>query len=80
MDTKNDSDTTPCYIGRKACGCIVAACVDSPGFENDTALTIGGWVREQLAVERVTVAAVRGLALGCQHERVARQVDLFAGA
>lgn len=41
------------YIGRKPCGCIVAAVVDSPERRKDTAQKVAGFIADGLTVERV---------------------------
>jgi hypothetical protein len=46
----------PCYIGRLPCGCVLAACVDDPKWAKQTARDIASWIREGMAVERVTCA------------------------
>lgn len=40
------------YLGINRDGFAVAAVVDDPKFRNDTARTVGQWIRDGLAVER----------------------------
>lgn len=47
------------YIGRKSCGCIVAATVDDPIFKKDTAKFVAKLLRDGLFVERVSCQFVR---------------------
>lgn len=54
MAQDNDS---PAYVGKKKCGCIVAAIVDDGSERVATALR--DWVRDGLTVERTTAADVR---------------------
>ena len=67
------SEESMCYIGRKTCGCLVAAMVDSPDHKQDTAREVAKWVREGLALERVTCAYVRSAVWGCTHEPLKRR-------
>jgi len=56
------------YIAKKSCGCIVAAIVDRPERKNETAREVSKWIRDGLAVERVTVEYVRENLKSCPHE------------
>lgn len=56
-----------CYIGRKKCGCAVAAIVIDAdneslagGWRKHVAKTVAEWIRDGLLIERVTAEAVRG--------------------
>lgn len=40
------------YVGRKACGCAVAAVVDDPRFAKDTAKAVADFIKSGYAVER----------------------------
>ena len=42
------------YIGRKVCGCVVAACIDDKSHPEDTAEDLARFVKSGYAVERVT--------------------------
>jgi hypothetical protein len=55
--TNEEAAQRPCYVGRYACGCAVAACVDDPQWKKDTAKTLSQWIKEGMAVERVTCAS-----------------------
>jgi hypothetical protein len=55
--TEGDED---CYIGRRSCGCVVAALViDTARGQKETGKIIGQWVSEGLMIERVTTEYVR---------------------
>jgi hypothetical protein len=43
-----------CYIGRKSCGCVVAAVVDNPDRKKDVARSVAGFIKEGLTIEHVT--------------------------
>lgn len=75
MVQKNDS---PAYVGKKPCGCIVAAIVDSPSDRERVAAALRGWVQAGLTVEHTTAADVRRnfVAEPCPHEP--QQLALFA--
>lgn len=53
------SDTDPAYMGREACGHVVAVMVDNPAHKRDTAREIARWIRDGLTIERGTVAEAR---------------------
>jgi len=48
-----------CYIGRKACGCVVAAVVIRAGEEKRIAKDVGGFIKQGLTVEQVAVDYAR---------------------
>ena len=49
------SDAEPMsYIGRKACGCIVAAVVDMQDHKKETAKAVRQFISDGLTIERVT--------------------------
>lgn len=65
-------DTTaelPCYVGKKACGCYVAAVVDHEEHRAATANEIAGWVKDGLTVERTTVGFAREHVAPCPHDK-----------
>ena len=68
MSTKI-KDEPMAYIARKACGCIVMACVDVPLPEvrKDNAKEISKAIRDGLTIERVTCEYVRQNMKGCSH-------------
>lgn len=68
----------PCYVGKKPCGCIVAAIADDGRDRERVATALRDWVRDGLTVERTTAAVVRQEFVGndCPHEP--RQGTLFA--
>lgn len=69
-----------CYTGRvKGCGCLVAACVDMPGHEKDTARAVADMVKGGLVVGREDTDVVRLTIQHCTHEEGDKQGDLFAG-
>ena len=47
------------YVGRKTCGCIVAAIIDDPDHRKEVAKEIAAWIKDGLTVERVTNDYVR---------------------
>ena len=53
------ADDTPCYVGIKECGCVVAAVVDVPEHRKETAKAVQEWIRDGLQIERQTVTWVR---------------------
>jgi len=66
------SDETPCYIGRiPACGCVVAVVVDEPEHAKSTAKDVAGFIRDGLAVERMTVDEARAALKFCDHQLAA---------
>lgn len=65
-----------CYVGVKACGCAVSACVDRPEYAKDTAKTLAEWVREGLTIERKTVGWARSNLFACKHEQRSEQAEL----
>lgn len=64
-----ESEEQMAYIARKACGCIVMACVDSPLPEcrKDNAKEIGKAIKDGLTIERVTCEYVRQNMKRCPH-------------
>lgn len=56
-----------CYVGRKECGCFVAAIVDAPEHRKDTAREVAKWIRQGLAIERMSVEDVRQKLMRCPH-------------
>ena len=51
------------YVGRAQCGCVRAVIVDDPDTRRLTARETARWIRDGLAVERLTVEAVRAVRL-----------------
>ena len=58
------------YIGRKHCGCLVAAMVDDPEHKKDIAKEIAKWIRDGLIIERVTTEYVRENFKYCSHKEI----------
>lgn len=59
---------TPAYIGRKVCGCVVAATVAEPNRVTEWSKDIREFVRDGLTVEPSTVGFVRhGGLRSCPH-------------
>ncbi len=66
----DDEAQIMCYIGRKSCGCVVAATVDEPQYREDVAKDIADWLRSGLTIERVTVEYARqNLNFSCPHKQ-----------
>lgn len=64
------------YIGRKPCGCVVAAMVDNPDDAKETAKEVAKWIKLGLTVERVTHEYVRqNFTTNCPHAE--KQLSLF---
>lgn len=64
------------YIGRKPCGCLVAA-VSCTWDADDMASALGNWVKQGLTIERVSDDVVRAeFTTRCPH--VPQQLALFA--
>ena len=53
------------YIGRRSCGCILAAVVDMG--DRDTAKDVAGFICDSLIVEHVTSQYVRDNMRCCPH-------------
>lgn len=72
MATRNMEElqrqTTHVYVARKKCGCMVAAVSDMPTFERETAKDVADFIRDGLAIERMTMAEYKGAsgAMGCK--------------
>jgi len=68
--SKSDAigEATHAYIGRKACGCIVAAVLDTPGYPKRAAKEVAKFIRDGLTVERVENSVVRA-EFGCKHNK-----------
>lgn len=68
---------TMSYVGKKPCGCVVAAVVDDPNDKPFVARAIARWVKDGLTVEHVTHDYVRqNFTLKCQH-RADGQMSMF---
>lgn len=61
------------YVGRKACGCVVACVVNSPEHILDTAQALVGWRRSKLTPTLVTVEEARTLLQRCVHLKPKRK-------
>lgn len=55
-----------CYVGTTACGCMVAACVDSPELKKDVARFVKECVEDGLTVSRIPTEEVRGKLKRCK--------------
>ena len=58
-----------CYIGRKACGCVVCAAVDVPEHRKHTARYLAKWARDGLTIERMPIEEVRKRLMRCPHAK-----------
>lgn len=72
------------YIGRKPCGCLVAAVIDDPDHASDVSKAVSSWIKRGLTIERVTHDVVRTeFTSRCPHEvkqtRKPKQLGLFEG-
>lgn len=67
MSDPNDL-TVPSYIGRKPCGCVIAAVVDDGTTPKMVADALRDFVMDGLTIERVTVGWVRTNKFGCDHK------------
>ncbi len=67
---------TVCYVGRKSCGCLVAAVVDLPGQEKETARDVAQFIREGYTVTRMESEEVRVQLHACTHKDLGRQMPL----
>lgn len=62
---------TPCYVGKRPCGCVVAAVVDDGDDPKDVAKFIADLVKRGMTVDRSTVDEARKLlteGLKCEHQ------------
>ena len=62
---------TPAYVGKRPCGCVVAAIVDDGDDPKDVAKFVADLVRRGMTVERSTVEDARRLlteGLKCEHQ------------
>jgi len=55
-----------CYIGRKSCGCVVAACCDQ-GDEN-TASDVADFIKSGYTIERIKTDEARVMLTSCKHK------------
>ena len=64
------------YVSRCLCGCggLIAAIVDNPSHKKKTANEIYALILDGYTIERATVEEVRGMAFGCQTEKM--QIEL----
>lgn len=64
------------YIGRvPGCGCLVAACVDTPDDPKRVAEWVSSFIKDGLKVERVDTEVVRATLQRCDHGE--KQANLF---
>ena len=54
------------YIGRKACGCVVAACMDDKDHPKYTAEDLAEFVMSGYTIERVPIEQARQMLTGCK--------------
>jgi hypothetical protein len=54
------------YIGRKDCGCVVAACIDDKEHPEYTAEDLKEFAIAGYAIERVTCEQARQMLTGCK--------------
>jgi len=57
---------THAYIGRKPCGCVVAACVDDESDRAESARFTARLIRQGMTVERRETTWVRDNLKGCR--------------
>lgn len=73
---------THLYIGRKACGCVVAVVNDEPDEPKWTAKEVANLIKSGLTVERISFEQWRAtdhtaIKFGCVHVSKPQQGDLF---
>lgn len=68
-----------CYIGRIACGCMVAVCFDEPDFPKATATSVADFIKSGYAVERVTYEQYHVMSWGCIHKTPKQPEPLLPG-
>lgn len=77
MTNPEEQRNIPAYIGKKSCGCIVAACVDDGRFPEETKRNLKEFIDDGLIIERVTVGYVNDHGfLKCAEHNV-KQLELF---
>jgi len=65
------------YVGTLSCGCSVAACVDEPRYQKDTAKSVADMIAGGMTVERVYVPDGETVGIKrCIHKEVSE--PLFA--
>ena len=64
--TTNEKPTPMAYIGRKDCGCVVAACIDDKEHPKYTAEDLKEFAIAGYAIERVTCEQARQMLTGCK--------------
>jgi hypothetical protein len=72
---------THCYVGKLACGCIVAVTSDEPDCPKRVAKDVASFVREGMTIERMTLEAFRSskAPFGCEcKKKAAAAAELFA--
>lgn len=66
---------THAYIGKRACGCVLAVVIEIPGEQKFTAKSVSEFIKDGYAVERVTVEESRKLLVArCPHTAVKKLV------
>lgn len=56
------------YIAKKSCGCIIAACVDEPKYNKETAKDLASWIKKGYTIERVKTEFARLNLARCNHD------------
>lgn len=70
------SKHTHTYVGRKPCGCIVSAAVDTPEFPKRVASAVAEMIASGLTIERLETEEFKLQWQECPHEE--KQAELFA--
>ncbi len=65
-------ETKMAYIGKKPCGCVVAATVDDGKTPKATANDVRDFIRSGYTVERVPLADVKLKRCNCAHSSIAQ--------
>ena len=60
------SDIQFAYVGRKACGCMVAATLDDPTWPKRMATDVADFIKDGLTIERVSIETVRDQLRSCK--------------
>lgn len=61
-------DPTFAFVGRRSCGCIVAAFVADPRLLRQIAKDVAEWERDGLKIETMSVEDVRKQLWHCPHQ------------
>lgn len=62
------SDESGAYMGRAACGHVVAVIVDMPEHRDHVSKEIARWVRSGLIIEHTTVSLARPQIIPSEHK------------